>query len=74
MEVGYRLENPPEDAAELEDIALMDLLKRKWNPLEIHRVWEIHKRYGKSTENPLKDAAKFEDIVLMDLLKEEEST
>ena len=26
-EVGYRLENPPEDAAELEDIALMDLLK-----------------------------------------------
>ena len=38
MEVGYHLENPPEDAAELEDIALMDLLKRKWNPLgpEIH--------------------------------------
>ena len=34
LEVGYRLENPPEDAAELEDIVLMDLLKRKWDPLE----------------------------------------
>ena len=27
LEVGYRLENPPEDAAKCEDIALMDLLK-----------------------------------------------
>ena len=33
FELGYRLENPAEDAA-VEDIVLMDP-PRKWNPLEI---------------------------------------
>ena len=40
---GKSTENPLKDAAELEDMVLMDLLKRKWNPLgpEIHESGKL---------------------------------